>query len=121
MVPLNLITITLLIISSLISIHLFAPTIQGRMVPNIANNNVSSTTRCPKITEVQKVVVVVRGKIMGSRPPQCEGRCGSCGGHCEAVQVPSVTNLEYARGGLSSDYKPITWKCKCSPLLFNNP
>ncbi|KAH9620795.1 hypothetical protein KSS87_012564 [Heliosperma pusillum] len=94
---------------------------QGRMMPNIADAN--STTRCPKITEVEKavVVVVVRGKKMGSRPPRCEGRCGSCGGHCEAVQVPSVSNLEYARGELSSDYKPITWKCKCSPFLFHNP
>ncbi|GAV90957.1 hypothetical protein CFOL_v3_34357 [Cephalotus follicularis] len=73
--------------------------------------------------------VIVRSQI-GSRPPRCESRCTSCG-HCEAIQVPadprvkhanrnssSVTTIAYARDG-SSNYKPMSWKCKCGNLIFN--
>ncbi|XP_041016593.1 EPIDERMAL PATTERNING FACTOR-like protein 2 [Juglans microcarpa x Juglans regia] len=74
---------------------------------------------------------IFRARI-GSRPPRCESRCSSCG-HCEAIQVPAnpqvkngnrnfsrVSNAAaYARGDDSSNYKPISWKCKCGNLIFN--
>lgn len=73
---------------------------------------------------------ILRGQI-GSRPPRCERRCGSCG-HCEAIQVPTTPQikttiingvknptLEYARGDYSSNYKPMSWKCKCGSFIFN--
>ncbi|KAH9614081.1 hypothetical protein KSS87_003168 [Heliosperma pusillum] len=89
----------------------------GRMLLKLTD--VNSATKSQKIIiEEEKVMII--GRIIGSRPPRCQGRCYSCGGHCVAVQVPtvSVSNLEYARGE-SSDYKPITWKCKCGSFLFD--
>ncbi|XP_008237007.1 PREDICTED: EPIDERMAL PATTERNING FACTOR-like protein 2 [Prunus mume] len=76
--------------------------------------------------------VIVRGQI-GSRPPRCERRCSSCG-HCEAIQVPAnpqvksgnknsssvASTIAYARGDEnSSNYKPMSWKCKCGNSIFN--
>ncbi|CAL1395650.1 unnamed protein product [Linum trigynum] len=75
---------------------------------------------------------MVRSKTIGSRPPKCDNRCGSCGGHCEAVQVP-VTTMQGRRQGRSSrfsvaytsrgedysNYKPMSWKCKCGNSIFN--
>ncbi|XP_061371620.1 EPIDERMAL PATTERNING FACTOR-like protein 2 [Gastrolobium bilobum] len=73
---------------------------------------------------------MVRAQI-GSRPPKCERRCRSCG-HCEAIQVPTnpqaqkgkinlstVSIIAYDRGEDSSNYKPMSWKCKCGNLIFN--
>ncbi|XP_022132530.1 EPIDERMAL PATTERNING FACTOR-like protein 2 [Momordica charantia] len=72
--------------------------------------------------------VVLRGQI-GSRPPKCERRCSWCG-HCEAIQVPTnpqksantnssaFNNMAYARDE-ASNYKPMSWKCKCGSLIFN--
>lgn len=73
---------------------------------------------------------MVRAQI-GSRPPRCETRCRSCG-HCEAIQVPTnpqaqngkinpsrVSKIAYARGEYSSNYKPLSWKCKCGNIIFN--
>ncbi|KAL0395856.1 UNVERIFIED_CONTAM: EPIDERMAL PATTERNING FACTOR-like protein 2 [Sesamum calycinum] len=76
---------------------------------------------------------VLRAQI-GSRPPRCDGRCISCG-HCEAIQVPTnpqtgsragsrsssttVPVIAYARGDDNSNYKPMSWKCKCGNLIFN--
>ncbi|KAJ8769386.1 hypothetical protein K2173_002590 [Erythroxylum novogranatense] len=64
--------------------------------------------------------MILRSQI-GSRPPRCEGRCTSCG-HCEAIQVPTnpqVSTIAYARGDDSSNYKPMSWKCKCGNLILN--
>ncbi|CAI9111038.1 OLC1v1011171C1 [Oldenlandia corymbosa var. corymbosa] len=73
---------------------------------------------------------------IGSRPPRCDRRCNNCG-HCEAIQVPTnpqikdghknlrnssaVSTITYAGGGGSdySNYKPMSWKCKCGDLIFN--
>ncbi|XP_030923678.1 EPIDERMAL PATTERNING FACTOR-like protein 2 [Quercus lobata] len=68
---------------------------------------------------------------IGSRPPRCERRCSTCG-HCEAIQVPSnpqvqnrnrnfstASNIAYARGDDNSNYKPMSWKCKCGKIIFN--
>uniref|UniRef100_A0A2N9J962 Epidermal patterning factor-like protein n=1 Tax=Fagus sylvatica TaxID=28930 RepID=A0A2N9J962_FAGSY len=73
---------------------------------------------------------ILRGQI-GSRPPRCERRCSTCG-HCEAIQVPAnpqvhngnrnfsrVSNIAYARGYDNSNYKPMSWKCKCGNFIFN--
>ncbi|KAI9166089.1 hypothetical protein LWI28_026076 [Acer negundo] len=78
--------------------------------------------------------VAMRAQI-GSRPPRCERRCSTCG-HCEAIQVPTnpqvqnrnhnsssstiSANIAYARGGDdSSNYKPMSWKCKCGKFIFD--
>nr|XP_017218477.1 PREDICTED: EPIDERMAL PATTERNING FACTOR-like protein 2 [Daucus carota subsp. sativus] len=73
---------------------------------------------------------ILSGQI-GSRPPRCERRCGSCG-HCEAIQVPTnpqikagnknsttVYKIAYSRGEDNSNYKPMSWKCKCGNFIFN--
>ncbi|XP_038975139.1 EPIDERMAL PATTERNING FACTOR-like protein 2 [Phoenix dactylifera] len=72
--------------------------------------------------------VVTMRALIGSRPPRCETKCSSCG-HCEAVQVPVVpqdkNGFRYffdtitSRGGDSSNYKPMNWKCKCGNMLLN--
>ncbi|XP_057990445.1 EPIDERMAL PATTERNING FACTOR-like protein 2 isoform X2 [Hevea brasiliensis] len=79
-------------------------------------------------------VVVMRTQVIGSTPPRCEGMCSTCG-HCEAVQVPVTTevhehsrthlsaapisNIASSRGDDVSNYKPMSWKCKCGDLIFN--
>ncbi|KAK4274228.1 hypothetical protein QN277_017486 [Acacia crassicarpa] len=71
---------------------------------------------------------------IGSRPPRCEGRCTSCG-RCEAVQVPVTPQVQrHGRTGTTrsetrviplsrsddlSNYKPMSWKCKCGNYFFN--
>lgn len=78
--------------------------------------------------------VVRTTQVIGSTPPRCERRCSSCG-HCEAVQVPVTTqvhghsrshlsaaetsNIAYSRGDDVSNYKPMSWKCKCDNLILN--
>ncbi|OVA20957.1 hypothetical protein BVC80_8837g4 [Macleaya cordata] len=73
--------------------------------------------------------------MIGSRPPRCEMRCNTCR-HCEAVQVPAVpqdqnqkkssksnqpdlSTTVSMRGDDSSNYKPMSWKCKCGDMIFN--
>ncbi|KAK8473971.1 hypothetical protein V6N11_035710 [Hibiscus sabdariffa] len=71
--------------------------------------------------------------LIGSRPPRCERRCSSCP-HCEAIQVPVTTlsksrrtrqfsaalfSISYSRGDDISNYKPMSWKCKCGNLIYN--
>ncbi|XP_019438457.1 PREDICTED: EPIDERMAL PATTERNING FACTOR-like protein 2 isoform X2 [Lupinus angustifolius] len=80
----------------------------------------------------RRLDIVVNSEI-GSRPPKCEGRCRSCG-HCEAVQVPVEEIVQRHRSHYSStraiftyssrsddlsNYKPISWKCKCGDYFFN--
>ncbi|XP_004292833.1 PREDICTED: EPIDERMAL PATTERNING FACTOR-like protein 2 isoform X2 [Fragaria vesca subsp. vesca] len=87
----------------------------------------------------------INARQIGSRPPQCMRACTGCG-HCVAVQVPvapqrhnngekrsssrgaattstrktSPKRPAYSRGGDElSNYKPISWKCKCGDLFFN--
>ncbi|MQM07842.1 hypothetical protein Taro_040691 [Colocasia esculenta] len=67
--------------------------------------------------------------LIGSRPPRCQRRCAACG-HCEAVQVPAVPQAvgkawwrpsmgTNSRGDDSSNYKPVSWKCKCGDIIMN--
>lgn len=51
---------------------------------------------------------------LGSRPPNCDHRCGKCS-PCIAIQVPSNTQqlqLQF------SNYEPEGWKCKCGSSFF---
>ncbi|KAK7386339.1 hypothetical protein VNO78_26501 [Psophocarpus tetragonolobus] len=91
-------------------------------------------TKTQKLSDFHQPVTedktVLRPRI-GSRPPKCERKCRSCG-HCEAIQVPTnpqaqnrkknsskFSSIAYARVGGSSNYKPMSWKCKCGNLIFN--
>ncbi|KAJ0098223.1 hypothetical protein Patl1_28445 [Pistacia atlantica] len=71
------------------------------------------------------------GAQIGSRPPKCDIKCRSCG-HCEAIQVPAspaqngkknsstvAYNVANARGDDTTNYKPMSWKCKCGKYIFN--
>ncbi|KAK7309132.1 hypothetical protein RJT34_05623 [Clitoria ternatea] len=104
---------------------------------------ISSWTQLGFVTEGRKTLgkngfyqtvhddkATVRAQI-GSRPPRCERRCRSCA-HCEAIQVPTnpqalnekintstLSNVAYAKGEGGSNYKPMSWKCKCGNLIFN--
>ncbi|CAN0917682.1 EPIDERMAL PATTERNING FACTOR-like protein 2 [Linum grandiflorum] len=115
----------LILSSNLVRFHVQA----GRAIPK--SSNLSLTGNAAE--EVMKM----RSQI-GSRPPRCEKRCSSCG-HCEAIQIPIspqltrnhdgdrstsslsyVSNTEYAKGDeYDSNYKPMSWKCKCGNFIFN--
>lgn len=72
----------------------------------------------------------MKSQVIGSRPPRCDRMCGNCG-HCEAVQVPvntqahkrsfssSIASIAYSRGDDISNYKPMSWKCKCGNSIIN--
>ncbi|KAK4560068.1 hypothetical protein RGQ29_009027 [Quercus rubra] len=113
-----------LLFSSLTQVRFMA---EGRGLPKLVE-------AAQKGIEVKKVARMVRTQI-GSRPPRCEKRCSSCG-HCEAVQVPIVPQVQnhrrsqfyasratpsiaYSRGDGTSNYKPMCWKCKCGDFIFN--
>ncbi|KAL3618915.1 hypothetical protein CASFOL_037143 [Castilleja foliolosa] len=65
---------------------------------------------------------------IGSRPPRCERRCGGCG-QCEAIQVPTSPQIKSGiKNSITavddddddeSNYKPLSWKCKCGNIIFN--
>ncbi|XP_010548696.1 PREDICTED: EPIDERMAL PATTERNING FACTOR-like protein 2 [Tarenaya hassleriana] len=67
---------------------------QGRAVPKFLEDN----------AQVEEEI--------GSMPPKCEKRCETCR-ECEAVQVPVTFQDDF------SNYKPLSWKCKCDNSLFN--
>lgn len=72
--------------------------------------------------------VVSVSSMIGSRPPRCERRCIACG-HCEAIQVPVVPPQGRkrlsnhaainSRSDDTSNYKPMSWKCKCGNRILN--
>ncbi|KAF5791524.1 putative EPIDERMAL PATTERNING FACTOR-like protein [Helianthus annuus] len=106
------------------TLHLLTTTISLLFLLLFAQGRMLATQ-----SQVEEEKTILRGQI-GSRPPRCERRCGSCG-HCEAIQVPTTPQtktaingvknptLEYARGDYSSNYKPMSWKCKCGSFIFN--
>ncbi|PIA46577.1 hypothetical protein AQUCO_01500253v1 [Aquilegia coerulea] len=78
---------------------------------------------------VDEVMKAIMRSQIGSRPPRCERRCNTCG-HCEAVQVPANPSIKSKgsshsfstasmRGDYGSNYKPMSWKCKCGDMIFN--
>ncbi|KAL1537036.1 EPIDERMAL PATTERNING FACTOR-like protein 2 [Salvia divinorum] len=74
----------------------------------------------PHNSEVKEEKAMWRAQI-GSRPPRCERQCSTCS-RCEAIQVPTnarVKNSAAARDEGHSNYKPMSWKCKCGNLIFN--
>ncbi|XP_062163076.1 EPIDERMAL PATTERNING FACTOR-like protein 2 [Alnus glutinosa] len=111
--------LSVLLVSSLNQARFMA---EGRAIPKLVE-------AVQKGIEEKKVGRMVRTQI-GSRPPRCERRCGSCG-HCEAVQVPVAAQakierrshfsaaIAYSRGDGISNYKPMCWKCKCGDFIFN--
>ncbi|KAK8924020.1 EPIDERMAL PATTERNING FACTOR-like protein 2 [Platanthera zijinensis] len=60
--------------------------------------------------------MLVGSMKIGSRPPRCEEICRACG-RCEAVQVPAMPQRRRRDDG--SNYKPLSWKCKCGDLILN--
>ncbi|XP_031494927.2 EPIDERMAL PATTERNING FACTOR-like protein 2 isoform X2 [Nymphaea colorata] len=79
--------------------------------------------------EGESKVVYGGGMVIGSRPPRCQRRCASCG-HCRAIQVPAVPQFKNggrgtvvsstnAIGADTSNYKPMSWKCKCGDVIYN--
>ncbi|KAK2660051.1 hypothetical protein Ddye_006584 [Dipteronia dyeriana] len=96
--------------------------VEGRPISKLIE-----TTQKGMDEEDEKMVVMM--SMIGSRPPKCESRCNSCG-HCEAVQVPVTTQaqghkrshfsqVDYSRGDDVTNYKPMSWKCKCGNLFLN--
>ncbi|KAL3526928.1 hypothetical protein ACH5RR_011584 [Cinchona calisaya] len=86
------------------------------------------------IAEGRPIARTIGNSKIGSRPPRCDRKCNSCG-HCEAIQVPTnpqirdghkntinsttVSTISYSRGDDYSNYKPMSWKCKCGDRIFN--
>ncbi|KAI9106612.1 hypothetical protein K1719_022140 [Acacia pycnantha] len=111
---------------------LFAPTsvfthnafmAEGRPISGLIKAN-------KKGVKVQGEAISKNAKI-GSRPPKCERRCRICG-HCEAVQVPVVPQVQshlshsavsetpiiaFSRTDDLSNYKPMSWK---SPQIHHH-
>ncbi|KAJ8771382.1 hypothetical protein K2173_026559 [Erythroxylum novogranatense] len=100
--------------------------------PMVAGRSLTKLTDNPR-AGAEEEKSLVRTRTIGSRPPRCDKRCGSCG-QCEAVQVPVTTeaqkhtslhfsdvisSIAYSRGDGISNYKPMSWKCKCGNLIFN--
>ncbi|WOG84521.1 hypothetical protein DCAR_0103705 [Daucus carota subsp. sativus] len=62
---------------------------------------------------------------LGSTPPSCHNKCNQC--HpCMAVQVPApprplrATRFDPSSPGNNySNYKPLSWKCRCNNHLYN--
>ncbi|XP_038718448.1 EPIDERMAL PATTERNING FACTOR-like protein 2 [Tripterygium wilfordii] len=126
-----IISVLLLLVSSLTQVRFIAAGRGIRQLKETALVREHSPMYSPKHEE--KKIVVVRS-LIGSSPPRCERRCSNCG-HCEAVQVPVTTKVNghyrrssfvartpivaYSRGEDISNYKPMSWKCKCGDLIFN--
>lgn len=112
-----IISLLFLLISSLTQVRFVA---EGRAISKLVE-------AAPKGMEEEKMVVMT--SMIGSRPPKCERMCSSCR-NCEPVQVPVTTRavghrashfsaIAYSKGDDISNYKPISWKCKCGNLIFN--
>ncbi|XP_062204512.1 EPIDERMAL PATTERNING FACTOR-like protein 2 [Phragmites australis] len=115
----------------------------------ITTTHATGRAQAAAITQETMGVGSMMRSMVGSRPPSCEGRCLWCGGRrCEAVQVP-ITPQElqmkkrgqghgHGRGGPRSrgagggshslkpssyddhsNYKPLSWRCKCGSVLLN--
>ncbi|CAN6450655.1 unnamed protein product [Victoria cruziana] len=67
--------------------------------------------------------------MIGSTPPRCQRRCATCV-HCEAIQVPTTPQFKNRKQRTvvasvsstlsdTSNYKPMSWKCKCGDLIYN--
>lgn len=57
--------------------------------------------------------------LVGSSPPKCFKRCGSCS-PCKSAVVPIHINAE---GSLTvsseSEYYPVAWRCQCGGKTYN--
>ncbi|CAK9177136.1 unnamed protein product [Ilex paraguariensis] len=55
---------------------------------------------------------------VGSKPPNCEHKCGGCR-PCIAIQVPTIRTNDNLSAKYSN-YEPEGWKCNCG-TSFSNP
>ncbi|XP_073158427.1 EPIDERMAL PATTERNING FACTOR-like protein 2 [Henckelia pumila] len=109
--------------------HLFAVSFLILLISTLEGRILSPTADNKKVVINEEKLSILRPQI-GSRPPRCEGRCSSCF-HCVAIQVPSnpqstskINNSAQlisasTRDDYHSNYKPMSWKCKCGDLIFN--
>ncbi|CAA2960701.1 EPIDERMAL PATTERNING FACTOR-like protein 2 [Olea europaea var. sylvestris] len=106
------ICVLFLLISSTSQLRIFCGAEGRKLVQRIDNSQTISEEKAAQI---------------GSRPPRCERRCSSCA-QCEAIQVPTNpqkrngiknSTIRFARSDDNSNYKPMSWKCKCGSLIFN--
>ncbi|KAL9464103.1 hypothetical protein AB3S75_001827 [Citrus x aurantiifolia] len=112
--------------SSFAFVVLILSSIQMRFMAEAGRTNLK-TSDFSEIGEEDKAILRAR---IGSSPPKCERRCSWCG-PCEAIQVPTnpqvqngktdsstVDGVAYARED-NSNYKPMSWKCKCGKIIFD--
>ncbi|XP_038886514.1 EPIDERMAL PATTERNING FACTOR-like protein 2 [Benincasa hispida] len=134
------VSISLLFLSVSILIHVTS-IVEGR---GIQGSLTTGRSESPETAAAEEKAGMMMRNQIGSRPPSCRRRCRECGGHCEAVQVPvalhdlSHQNQRKKRTSRSShfsvnskhdvalssedetsNYKPISWKCKCGNFIFN--
>ncbi|XP_044475187.1 EPIDERMAL PATTERNING FACTOR-like protein 2 [Mangifera indica] len=112
------ISLLFVFVSSLVQVSFMA---EGRAIPK-------ETETSPLQKRMEEDKLLITRSMIGSSPPKCERRCSSCK-HCEAIQVPVTTQLQAHGGHFSavsyysgrdiSNYKPMSWKCKCGNLIFN--
>ncbi|KAF3790667.1 EPIDERMAL PATTERNING FACTOR-like protein 2 [Nymphaea thermarum] len=104
--------------------------VYGRAVPKLLD---SSKVMIPQGGSAEETSKIVYGRgvkaMIGSRPPRCQRRCASCA-HCEAIQVPTTPQFKNGKQRTvvasissiisdTSNYKPMSWKCKCGDFIYN--
>ncbi|TYH72165.1 hypothetical protein ES332_D05G235700v1 [Gossypium tomentosum] len=118
-----LVVLLFLLVSSLTQVTFMAA--EGRSLSRLLE-------AAQKETEEEDKPFMMRS-LIGSRPPRCERKCSSWP-NCEAIQVPVTTlfknrrdrhfsaalfSISFSRGDDISNYKPMSWKCKCGNLICN--
>ncbi|KAG8081415.1 hypothetical protein GUJ93_ZPchr0007g6242 [Zizania palustris] len=140
MAPLTIFFSILLLLTSMDMPHSDARRLPLKLLEEVG------TVKEPDEARGEKMKMKMEGRgLIGSRPPRCERVCMSCG-HCEAVQVPimpqdlkreakadeqqhvasatanaisiSAAVFTYRVNGLSN-YKPLSWKCKCGDIILD--
>ncbi|CAN4092243.1 unnamed protein product [Withania somnifera] len=106
----TIIFVLLLFISGLTHVRL---TVEGRRILELQNG----------VTQRKDEERMVKVRcLIGSRPPRCEGRCRSLDHQTSRInQLNAIPKffLAYSRGDDISNYKPMSWKCKCGNFFFN--
>eukprot|EP00250_Pteridium_aquilinum_P034876 c824_g1_i1 orf=362-763(+) len=57
--------------------------------------------------------------LLGSSPPRCVKRCGSCT-PCKSTVVPIHINVEgsFTPSKSESEYYPVAWRCQCGGKIY---
>ncbi|KAL0557781.1 hypothetical protein IC582_006332 [Cucumis melo] len=138
--------VSILLLFLSVFILILVTSIEGRGIQAMEGERKSAETVAVATEEEEEKMGMMMRNQIGSRPPSCRRKCMECGGHCEAVQVPVAlhdSNQNQKKGrrrrrssrryfsdhskhdvALSSEdetsnYKPISWKCKCGNFIFN--